>query len=296
MIRNVFGKIRGKLLRLDADYRGVTLYPPGHFYSPLITPAQFRANEQGCLDPTGLLWEHIDLRPENQKGTLKQMARIPPPDFPETQTTGWRYYAKNDYYGYGSAAILAGMMQIHRPKRVVEVGSGFSSAVMLDAAQFHGCDTKFTFIEPYPERLKSLLRPDDYANVRIIEQPVQDVGLEVFQQLEANDLLFIDSSHVVKPGSDLADLFFRVVPVLKPGCLVHFHDIFYPEVYPRDWQLQGISWNETFFLRAFLMFNDSFRVVFFNAYAQREFREMLVAWDSRVAASEMSSLWIQRIA
>lgn len=296
MLYNTLRKIRQALRRRDEDYRGVSLYPPGHFYSPLITLTQFCANEPGCLDSAGTLWRHVDLCPDVQSQTLEQIGRNPPPEFPETKTEGWRYYAKNDYYGYGSAAILAGMMQIYRPKRVVEVGSGFSSAAMLDTAECNGWDTRFTFIEPDPNRLKSLLRREDVDRVRIIEQPVQRVGLEVFQELERSDLLFIDSSHVIKPGSDLADLFFRVMPALKKGCLVHFHDIFYPEIYPREWMLKGISWNETFLLRAFLLFNESFKVVLFNQYAQKEFREALAAWSPRVADGEMSSIWIQRVA
>ena len=296
ILQRVFKRFATNILHWHADYKGVALYPPGHYYSPLITPAQVLENEIGCLDPDGLLWRHVSLQPDVQENILKKMARVPLLEFPNEKTDDWRYYSRNGYFGYGSATILVGMMQIHQPKRIVEVGSGFSSAVMLDAAQRCDWDIEFTFIEPYPDRLKSLLRPTDHAKVQIIEQPIQKVGIELFQQLEANDLLFIDSSHVIKPGSELADLFFRVIPSLKRGCLVHFHDIFYPEVYPRDWLLQGISWNETFLLRAFLLFNECFKVIFFNPFARREFKEMFEAWDGRVAASEMSSMWIQRVA
>lgn len=292
----VLRKILSKMLGLDADYRGVVLYPPGHFYSPLVTHGQLLANESKLIDVDGLLWGNVDLQPDVQEQTLKKLVKAQPPDFPKEQTAGSRYYSGNSFFGYGSAAILSAVMRTYRPKRIVEVGSGFSSAVMLDTAERYDLPMNFTFVEPHPERLRSLLRSQDLASARVIEAPVQDVELDIFQALEANDLLFIDSSHVVKPGSDLADLFFRVIPSLKPGCIVHLHDIFYPEIYPRDWLLSGVSWNETFLLRAFLLFNESFKVIFFNAYAQKKFTDVLSAWDARVATSEMSSIWIQRVA
>jgi predicted O-methyltransferase YrrM len=295
-LRRIVRRFIKPILRLHPDYEHLSHYPPGHFHSPLVTPKQFLADEKAYLDPEGLLWKHVDLRPDVQRKTLEEMTHIPPLEFPKEKTPDWRYYANNSFFGYGSAAVLVAMIDLHRPKRIIEVGSGFSSAAMLDAAERRGWDTQFTFIEPRPRRLKILLRPADHAKARIIEQPLQNIGLDAFQQLEANDLLFIDSSHVAKPGSDLVELFCRIIPSLKPGCLLHFHDIFYPQTYPREWFLQGISWNETFLLRAFLLFNDSFKVLYFNPYAQQVFRDILEAWDPRVAASAVSSIWIQRVA
>src|SRR5690606_1833553 len=111
----------------------------------------------------------------------------------------------------------------------------------------------FTFIEPYPRLLQSLITPDDAAAVTILPQRVQEVPLSVFDQLEPQDILFIDSSHVAKVGSDVVFLLLRVLPRLRPGVLIHFHDIFYPWSYPMRWIRQGCAWNESLFLRALLV-------------------------------------------
>jgi hypothetical protein len=104
---------------------------------------------------------------------------------------------------------------------------------------------------------------------------VQDIDLGLFESLEPGDLLFIDSSHVVKFGNDLHFLFFNVLPVLKKGVFVHFHDIFFPFEYPDAWLREGRYWNECYFLRAFLSGNRDWRIVFFNDFANREFGEFI---------------------
>ena len=282
---------------MDSDYRGVLTFPPGHCHSPLFTPQDFHSREESYLDSRGEFWRNVDLRTEDQLRLLREMLSITSaPDFPRAQSPSFRYYSENVFFGYESAFVLSAMMLLYRPRRIIEVGSGFSSAVMLDTCQHCQLPVQLTFIEPFADRLRSLLRDADRSSVQLIEKPVQDVETTLFEGLEANDLLFIDSSHVAKVGSDVVDLFFRIIPRLKVGCIVHLHDIFYPGTYPRNWVAQGIAWNETFLLRAFLLFNSSFRIVFFNSFAQKEFREVLTRSHPRLAENESSSLWLQRIA
>src|ERR1017187_3893106 len=133
------------------------------------------------------------------------------PDFPHVQAPSFRYYSGNAFFGYESAFILSAMMLLYRPRRIIEVGSGFSSAVMLDTCQHCRLPVQLTFIEPFADRLRSLLRDADRSSVQLIEKPVQDVETAVFEKLETNDFLFIDSSHVTKVGSDLVDLFLRII-------------------------------------------------------------------------------------
>ena len=93
---------------------------------------------------------------------------------------------------------------------------------------------------------------------------VQNVKLIEFEKLEPNDLLFIDSSHISKIGSDLNYLLFEVLPSLKPGVIIHFHDILYPFEYPYEWIEKGIYWNEAYLLKAFLMHNKNYEILLFN--------------------------------
>ena len=94
------------------------------------------------------------------------------------------------------------------------------------------------------------------------------MDLSVFDALSANDILFVDSTHVSKTGSDVNHLFFEILPRLASGVLVHLHDIFFPFEYPQDWVLGGRSWNEIYMLRAFLQYNNAFRIVFMNTFLE----------------------------
>jgi hypothetical protein len=183
-----------------------------------------------------------------------------------------------------------------QPKRIVEVGSGFSSCVILDTAElFLDGKVECTFVEPYPERLLSLLRLEDRGRVQILVKRVQDVGLESFLALERNDILFIDSSHVAKIGNDVNYLLGEVLPRLRPGVYVHVHDIFYPFEYPESWIREGRSWNEAYILRAFLAFNLAFEIVLFNTFLERFHRGIFEREMPLCLRNEGGSIWLQRV-
>ena len=149
-----------------------------------------------------------------------------------------------------------------QPKRIVEVGCGFSSAMMLDTCDMFSelGDVDFTFIEPEPER--RLLKLVKEKEINLIKSNLQDLEPDlIYNSLEAGDLLFIDSSHVVKLNSDVMFIFDRILPNLKKGVYVHFHDVVYPFVYPDCWVREGRFWNEVFFLKQFLAYNDSWKIV-----------------------------------
>ena len=129
------------------------------------------------------------------------------------------------------------------------------------------------FIEPYPQLLYSLLKQGDEKEIQIIPSKLQDIPVEFFDCLEENDILFIDSTHVSKFGSDVNYLFFHILPRLRKGVYVHLHDIFYPWQYSLSWIKKGMGWNELFVLRAFLQYNDSWEVIFFNQYMAKEHPE-----------------------
>lgn len=270
-------------------------YPDGHFYSPVPSADDVASYVRSRRPPADDI-PGIDINQQGQREWLREYADLYPTlEFPETQSPGHRYFYDNDYFSYSDAIFLYCFLCKHKPRRIVEIGSGFSSAVLLDTVdQAFATRPDITFIEPHPDRLMSLLRGDDQRQVRIFDSTVQEVPLGTFECLQSGDLLFIDSSHVVKCGSDLHFLFFDVLPLLQRGVFVHFHDVFYPFDYPSDWLLGGRYWNENYFLRAFLSWNTEWRIRFFNSYVHRAFGAFIAHNMPLCARNSGGSLYIQR--
>ena len=166
------------------------------------------------------------------------------------------------------------MLNQWKPKRVIEVGSGFSS--LLTAHVNHNMlnnSIDFTCIEPYP---REFLKKKIPGLNNVIVEKVQNLDKSIFTALEAGDILFIDSSHVAKTGSDVNSLFFEILPILKKGVRIHLHDIFLPFEYDKIWVLEeNRSWNEQYLLRALLMYSDTFKVLFGCNYAQYKYPELV---------------------
>lgn len=273
-------------------------FPPGHFASPL---PDHNAIERDYSRSVSGDVNGIDFDVGEQ---LELLATIAPQAksiaFPEQPADGFRYHFENDFLTYGDALVLAGMMRHLRPRRIVEIGSGFSSALMLDTRDRAGLATRLTFVEPHPARLNTLLRQEDRASFTVIEKPVQELPLDFFRELEANDILFIDSSHVAKIGSDVNRLFFDVLPILRPGVRVQVHDIFWPFEYPKAWYDRGWAWNETYVVRALLLGGRRYRVELFASQLEAlrvdAIRRVLPEALRRAAATPetgMSSLWLR---
>ena len=237
-------------------------WPPGHVYSPLASPEDVAA---GLRTPSEL--RGLDLHDEDQPAFLAEIAALLPRlRFPETRTPGRRYFYDNGSFAALDAVCLATMLARFRTRRVIEVGSGHSSAALLDLRD-DGifAPEELVFIDPDFSRLDPLLGPADRAGVTLLQQRVQDVPLARFESLGSGDLLFIDSSHVSKVGSDVNHLVFEILPRLKPGVVVHVHDVFSHFEYPRVWFDEGRHWNEQYLLRAFLMHNRAFRVLLLSS-------------------------------
>jgi hypothetical protein len=187
------------------------------------------------------------------------------------------------------------MMRKVKPQRIIEVGSGYSSCAMLDTSEgFLDQPVQFTFIEPYPALLKSLIRTDDLSSVDIIESRLQDVPISTFQQLKSGDFLFVDSTHVSKTGSDVNYLFFDVLPTLDEGVYIHIHDIFYPFEYPKEWVLAGRSWNEIYVLRAFLQFNSRFKIEMMNTYLEHFYQQRFIERMPLCMKNTGGSIWLRK--
>ncbi|MCC6736261.1 MAG: class I SAM-dependent methyltransferase [Bauldia sp.] len=273
-------------------------HPPGHYYSPVVDPRELtgaRAPNRK-IDPADIAGITLDVK-EMRRWWQANARSIRSTPFPDTEDGRWRYYAHNEIFPIGDAVVLRAMIIENRPARIVEIGSGFSTAVMLDTIDEHRLPTTITCIEPYAERLKSRLRPEDARITTIIEKPVQGVPLDLFAGLSVGDVLFIDSTHVLKTGSDVHYELFSILPALKPGVIVHFHDMHYPFEYPDRWifDLQ-YSWNEVYAVRAFLMYNNRFRVTFMNGLFQLHGQDLLPETLPRFNQNPGASLWLKKVA
>ncbi len=243
-----------------------SLRPPPNrtFYSPLVDPEDPRVRRICGLFAASELEYGEDLALDENlilQTLLRLSAHYGKVPFPETRRSGFRYYNRNEMYSYGDAIVLFCMLLDLRPKRLIEVGSGYSSCAAMDTNdRFLDGAVECTFIEPFPNTLLSLLGPNDRYREHIVATPVQDVPQELFSRLEANDILFVDSSHVAKMGSDVNDCFFRILPALRSGVVIHVHDIFYPFEYPPESIVdEKRSWNEACLLRAFPQYNRGTR-------------------------------------
>jgi hypothetical protein len=270
--------------------------PPGHFYSPLpdLDEVDKRSGRIFGSKPESI--GGVDLRTDSQVRLLEKLegyySDMP---FDRASNPQSRYVRSKRAFPFQDAFVLYAMIREFRPERIIEVGSGSSSCVMLDSCEGLGLDTKPTFIEPFPEFLLSQIRETDASRFELRKQIVQDVPLDVFTALEPGDILFIDSSHVSKVGSDVNFLFFEVLPVLKPGVVVHFHDIFYPFEYSFQRLLEGVFWNEAYLLRAFLMFNPHFEILMFNDYLNLFLHDRIAKSFPLCAESPGASVWLRQI-
>jgi hypothetical protein len=220
-------------------------YPPGHYYSPLLS----RRTPNFGFGSDDL--EGIDLSAEAQLDLVTRFAA---------------HYADQ-----------------------------FSSAVIVDTNdRFFNGQVDVTLIEPHPERLESVVGDVASTGATVLADRVQDVDPTVFEELGANDILFVDSSHVVKAGSDVQLILLHVLPRLQPGVVIHFHDVFYPFEYPRAWLERALSWNEAYMLRAFLAFNPEFEILLFNSYLGSHHREAVTEALPLWGRDPGSSIWLRR--
>lgn len=259
-ISNYINRIK-RIIEEGYNYTKYSSFPAGHYYSPIVNLDEYK--KIGNPNLKGPILD-IDLRENQQTDLVAGFTEIlkEAPDWDTDKSL--RYQFDNKWFARMDGLFLYAMIRKFKPQRIIEVGSGYSSALMLDTNErFMNNSIQFSFIEPNPERLESLLRQEDYKNTSIIKQFVQSVNLDVFKSLKANDILFIDSSHITKSASDVNFLFFNILPILPSGVIIHVHDIFYPLEYPENWITDGRNWNEIYLLRAFLQNNKDYEIVLF---------------------------------
>ena len=271
--------------------------PPGHFYSPIPSLDEVALREDVIFNRIPRKVPGIDLNTEEQMdmfASFKEYYDELP--FKADKTDSLRYFFENPTYSYSDAILLYCMMRHAQPKRIIEIGSGYSSCVILDTNEiFFNNNISCTFIKPYPQLLESLIKENDKERVEIISTKLQDVDLSKFSSLSSRDILFVDSTHVSKVDSDVNYIFFEILPSLSSGVYIHFHDIFYPFEYPKEWIYAGRAWNENYILRAFLQYNSAFKIIFYNTFLEHYYEQKFISEMPLCLKNKGGSIWLKKI-
>lgn len=273
-------------------------WPNGHYYSPVHSLEDLdnyeevvkRSREKFAESIPGFSNEKMVKKFNMLKKYFKDF------DYPTKENKRSRYYIKNVSYPITDALVLFSMIRNLKPKRIIEIGSGFTSALMMDVNErFFNNKINITFVEPYPDLLMSRMSKEDKKRYKIIPIGVQDVPVKEFTSLKKGDILFIDSTHVSKFNSDVNYELFNILPSVKAGVTIHFHDVFDGFEYPLQWLKDGWAWNEDYLLRAFLSGNTGYEVLMMNDYMTRRHSDLLLKSYPRVKNICGGGLWIQKI-
>jgi hypothetical protein len=271
--------------------------PAGHFYSPICDPSELRSDQariwpdtpaQECLG--------IDFNPPNQLTLLSEFSQyVPDVCFPaDPPGSPAQYFYRNDQFPCLDAEVLLCFLRHLRPRKMIEIGSGFSTLVAAEVnRRFLGSRMNLTCVEPFPRQF--LIDGIDGVT-ELVRTRVQQIDLSFFESLDRNSILFVDSSHVSKTGSDVNHIVFEILPRLQPGVYVHFHDIFLPDDYPAKWAIEdGRNWNEQYLIRAFLQYNREFDIVWAaNLMATRFTEETSRVFPRFLTLGSGGSLWIRK--
>lgn len=250
---------------------------PVHFYSPIPDIADLEARNVWSRKST---LKGIDFNPERQIESLRMLGEEYGHEcrWPHTPTGDiHQFYTGNSSFSFGCAAALYSMIRHNKPRNIIEIGSGNSSLVINQAlaknAETDNIKTNYTIIDPFPKRLV-------VANLEhlseLIETQVELMDPDYFSRLSSNDILFIDSGHIVRIGSDVNYLILDVLPSLSLGVNIHFHDIPIPYEYPKTYAINPKFrqfWTESYLLQAFLCFNRKFEILLAMSYLMTEYSD-----------------------
>lgn len=256
----------------NKDYHVIT----NHFYEPI--PDTRELNDSLWTKNSEMVG--VNLNEEFQLNLLSQFTSRFKKEyeyFPLNKTViPYHYYVNNNFFFAVDGEILYSMIRHFKPKKIIEIGSGFSTylsaqAVMKNENEGHNCE--LISIEPYPN---DTLKAGFPGLSKVIIAKAQDIPISEFSKLQENDIIFIDSSHVLKIGSDVQHEYLEILPRLNKGVIVHIHDIFFPMEYPKSWVLEEYRfWTEQYLLQAFLAFNDTFEIMWSTSYMQFKHNEKL---------------------
>lgn len=265
-----------------------------------VTPVHFYEPIPDSRDLPEKLWDHPQPLPGvdmNEAMQRKLLVEVFPGFRQEYQSIPLgptddksRFYLENGRFEGIDPMLAYCLMRYFRPRTIIEVGSGFSTLILAEAARANG-STELHSIDPYPQEI---VTQGVAGLASLTKKKVQDVELSRFTALDSGDCLFIDTSHVVKIGGDVNFLLLEVLPRLKPGVIVHLHDIFFPFEYPKKWVLrQRRFWTEQYILQAFLAFNAEFTVLVSSGYLNARLAEELRSVFPTISPRG-GSFWMRR--
>jgi hypothetical protein len=277
----------------------VGVFPiPDQYYQPLINPKKYLKKS---LRQDRIL-NGIDLNVQEQLNILDKFNfNQELLDFPidkENVKSGISFFYNNGSYCSGDAEYLYNIIRLFKPSKIIEIGSGNSTLMALNAtAKNHDEDENYNCehvcIEPF--EMPWL----ETKNLKVIREKVEDMDIAFFEQLNANDILFIDSSHIIRPQGDVLFEYLEILPVLKPGVIIHVHDIFTPKDYPDQWIYKdNLLWNEQYLLEAFLSLNTKFKIIGATNYLSHNHKEAFSAKCPIFAKQqdkEPGAFWMKRI-
>lgn len=247
--------------------------------------------------PRGVEWD-VDGQLETVTRLSRYAAELT--DVPQDMPPGPpSFHWQNNFWTGLDALVQYGLVRDFKPRRVVETGCGWSSLLLAQALAANEAEGSppavVDQIEPYPRTELLSALPSHWD---LHETILQRAPLSLFEELDENDICFYDGSHVAKPGSDVVWFFSEVLPRLKPGVLVHLHDIFWPNDYPDEWIVErGQTWNEQYMLQGFLMYNSDFRPLVANSMVFHDFYERLTELFAGLSTPiGTGSFWMRRVA
>lgn len=265
-----------------------------HYYEPLFQPKYLSHSLRDDRVLPG-----INLNTGEQLEILTKFSYNPELNAMPLDNPGKpEFYYNNGSFGPVDSQYLYNAVRLFKPRKIIEIGCGFSTLMIENALRDNEREKpdshcKHICIEPYaPSWLEEL-------NVDLIRKRVELVDIELFRNLDSGDILFIDSSHIIRPQGDVLFEYLEILPSLKPGVFVHIHDIFTPKDYLDEWVIDEIKlWNEQYMLEAFLSFNSRYKIIAaLNHLKHNYFSEI-----SRVCPilkkyhnEEPCSFWISRI-
>ena len=269
---------------------------PDQYYQPLINPRKYLRKK---LDDERNL-PGIDFNVDEQLRLLSNFNyNNELIEFPLSQSETERVYLyNNDSYMSGDAEYLYSMVRFFRPRKIIEIGSGYSTLMVRNAVVKnklddinYSCD--HICIEPYEQHWLEEL------DINIIRNKVEELDVSLFKSLQSGDFLFIDSSHVIRPQGDVLFEYNEILPLLNKGVIVHIHDIFTPRDYPEEWLCdRHLLWNEQYLLESFLSFNGSYKIIGMLNYLANNYSQDFKA-KSPVYSSQSNrkpgAFWIQKI-
>ena len=266
-----------------------------HYYQPLTNPTK---HLKKSLRENRIL-KGIDWNIQKQLDILKQFQFSDElKEFPFEKRKDTEYYYNNSMYASGDSEYLYNMVRHFKPKAIIEIGSGNSTLMAINGVNRNKAENSeyqchHICIEPYEQPWLEKL------DIDLKRLKVEDIDLTFFKTLERNDILFIDSSHIIRPQGDVLFEILEILPTLNPGVLIHIHDIFSPKDYLDEWIYKDKKlWNEQYLLEAFLSFNNQFEIIGAVNYLSHNHRILLgekcPIFDSQ-PEREPGAFWIRRI-